>query len=216
MTQLDLVVRGDLVLPDRVLHHAALGVRDGRIAEVIDPARDAPDAAETIDAGDALVLPGLVDTHVHCETVSTDHAPWPLALKQRPMLAAAAGVAGLETSLALLHTEAARRGFPLPALIEAVAGRPADLFGLSGRKGRLIAGYDADFVIFDPVARWTFTAASSHSSARHSPYDGRELVGRVRASYVRGKAVYADGEVLADPGYGHWLARAANVPTPAA
>jgi allantoinase len=154
------------------------------------------------------------------ETISTDHAPWPLAFKHRPMLAAASGVAGLETALAVLHTEAVRRSFPLPALSEAVAGRPANLFGLSRRKGRLIPGYDADFVIFDPAARWRFSAARGHSSAEHSPYDGREFVGQVQATYLRGQAVYVNGEVLADPGYGRWLERepstAAGRPPPAA
>ena len=66
MTELDLVVRGDLVLPDRVLRDGALGILDGRFATVSHPADAAPDAAETLDVGDALVLPGLVDTHVHC------------------------------------------------------------------------------------------------------------------------------------------------------
>ena len=114
----------------------------------------------------------------------------------------------------VLHTEAVRRGFPLPALIEAVAGRPTDLFGLSGRKGRLLPGYDADFVLFEPAAQWTFTAASSHSSARHSPYEGRELVGRPRVTYVRGRAVCANGEVMAERGYGRWLQRDASAPVP--
>ncbi len=144
------------------------------------------------------------------ETVSTDHAPWPVALKQRPMLAAASGVAGLETFLPLMHTEAVERCVPLPALMEATAGRPADLFGLRGRKGRLLPGYDADFIIFDPATRWSFTATRSHSSARHSPYEGRELLGRARATYVRGQAVCVNGEVVAEPGYGRWLERGAG------
>jgi dihydropyrimidinase len=128
------------------------------------------------------------------------------------MLVAASGVAGLETFLPLMHTEAIKRGFELPALMEAIARRPADLFGLRGRKGRLLPGYDADFVVFDPNTKWTFEASRSHSSARHSPYEGRELVGRPRATYVRGQAVFANGEVMADPGYGQWLARDGGPP----
>lgn len=123
------------------------------------------------------------------------------------MLQAASGVAGLEMLLAVLHTRAVAREFPLPALIEAVAGRPADLFGLAGSKGRLSAGYDADFVIFDPAAEWKFAVAGSFTSARHSPNEGRELIDRVRATYVRGQAVYREGEMLAEPGYGRWRRR---------
>ena len=65
MAQLDLVVRGDLVLPDRVLRDGALGVLDGRIAAIFWPADASAAADETLDAGDALVLPGLIDTHLH-------------------------------------------------------------------------------------------------------------------------------------------------------
>src|SRR5947207_2879563 len=65
MVPMHLVVRGDLVLPDRILRDGALGILGGRIAAVIDPADAAPDGAEKLDVGDALVLPGLVDTHVH-------------------------------------------------------------------------------------------------------------------------------------------------------
>lgn len=106
-----------------------------------------------------------------------------------------------------MHTEAVHREFPLPALIEAVAGRPADVFGLAGRKGRLNVGYDADFVVFDPAEVWRFDATDSFSSASHSPFEGRELLGRVRDTYVRGRPVYRAGELLAEPGYGRWLRR---------
>jgi hypothetical protein len=50
-------------------------------------------------------------------------------------------------------------------------------------------------------------AAESLPSARHSPLEGRELVGRVRTTYVHGQAVYNEGEVTADRGYGRWLPR---------
>lgn len=100
------------------------------------------------------------------------------------MLIAASGVAGLETLLPLMHTEAVTRGLDQPTLMEAMAGRPAGLFGLRGRKGRLLPGYDADFVVFDSTARWAFDASRSHSSARHSPYQGRDLVGQPRATYA--------------------------------
>ena len=60
----DLVVVGRRVaLPDGVAE-AAVVVRAGRIVAVVPPA-DAPAATRRVDAGDLVVLPGLVDTHVH-------------------------------------------------------------------------------------------------------------------------------------------------------
>jgi N-acetylglucosamine-6-phosphate deacetylase len=57
------VVRGNVVLPDRVLEAGAVEIEEGRIVGV-GPAAPAPQAAE-IDAGDGYVLPGFVDLHVH-------------------------------------------------------------------------------------------------------------------------------------------------------
>ncbi len=61
---LDLVLRGRAVLPEGV-RTVAVGVQDGRIAVVTDT--DAPLAAATEVAlsDDELLLPGIVDTHVH-------------------------------------------------------------------------------------------------------------------------------------------------------
>jgi allantoinase len=59
----DLVVTGTAVLPDGPLAEAWIGVADGRIAAIGQGA--APDAATRHDAGDALILPGVVDGQTH-------------------------------------------------------------------------------------------------------------------------------------------------------
>ena len=143
-------------------------------------------------------------------TISTDHAPWPEEAKRRPMLRAASGIPGLETFLPVVFTEAAARRFPLPDLVELVAGRPADLFGLGDRKGRLRPGLDADLAVLDARRPWTFEAARSVTSARWSPFDGRTFAGRVEATFLRGRPVYESGRVLATPGTGRWLERRAG------
>ena len=59
----ELVVRGDLVLPDRVVENGYLGIRDGKFAAVgIDAP---PEANQTIDAAGKLVFPGVIDGQVH-------------------------------------------------------------------------------------------------------------------------------------------------------
>ena len=59
----DLVVRGDLVLPDRVLAGGFLAIRGGTIGAL--GAGDAPQAAESVDATGRLIFPGLIDGQVH-------------------------------------------------------------------------------------------------------------------------------------------------------
>src|SRR5437870_4113021 len=57
----DLLVRGDLVLPGRVLRGGALGVRDGRIAGVLEPGV-AVEATEVRGFGGRYAPPGLAAT----------------------------------------------------------------------------------------------------------------------------------------------------------
>jgi allantoinase len=190
---------GARVSGETCAHYLALSEEDvaalGPVAKVNPPIRDA-EAREGLWAD---LRAGRV------ATISTDHAPWPLEAKQRPMLRAASGMPGLETFLPVVFTEAEARRFPLTDLVEVVAGRPADLFGLGGRKGRLAPGLDADLVVFDARQPWTFDAQRSLSSAKWSPFHGRRLAGRVEATFLRGSPVYEDGRLLAGPGTGEWL-----------
>jgi allantoinase len=61
----DLVVRGRVVLPERVLDDGYVAVRDGRIAAIGSAGAGLPQAARTVEAPRSYVLPGAVDTHVH-------------------------------------------------------------------------------------------------------------------------------------------------------
>jgi dihydroorotase len=50
----------------------------------------------------------------------------------------------------------------------------------------MAVGEDANVVVFDPTARWRVDRDHLASRSRNTPYDGRELTGRVRALVVRG------------------------------
>jgi allantoinase len=65
MTATDLVIRGERVVTEEGIGPAAIYIRDGRIVSVGPPLDTAP-GCEIVEAGrDSLVMPGLVDTHVH-------------------------------------------------------------------------------------------------------------------------------------------------------
>jgi allantoinase len=64
MPSRDLVVRGQHVVTQSGVGAAAIQIRDGRIAGVR-AFDDVPRGCEVVDAGDRVVLPGLVDSHVH-------------------------------------------------------------------------------------------------------------------------------------------------------
>ncbi len=73
---MDLVIRGGTVVGESGPYRADIGIRDGRIAAIYSPG-NAVEARATIDANGKLVLPGVIDVHVHmeipfCGTVSSD------------------------------------------------------------------------------------------------------------------------------------------------
>jgi allantoinase len=123
------------------------------------------------------------------EMVVSDHSPCTPALKkleQGRFDEAWGGISGLQLSLSVTFTEAAKRGLGLREIARWMCEAPARLAGLQG-KGALRAGCDADFVIFDPDA--TFTVDPSRLRHRHklTPYAGRELRGRVQQVFLRGE-----------------------------
>jgi allantoinase len=62
--KLDLLIKGNLVLPDEVVEASRVGVKAGKIVGLYGSG-DAPEAAKTVDATGKLVFPGMVDAHVH-------------------------------------------------------------------------------------------------------------------------------------------------------
>src|SRR5919199_5181508 len=60
----DLVVRGQRVVTPGAVRAAAIHVRGGRVAAVR-AFEDVPAGCEVLEAGERVVLPGLVDSHVH-------------------------------------------------------------------------------------------------------------------------------------------------------
>jgi allantoinase len=110
------------------------------------------------------------------------------------------GIASLSVALPLMWTEASRRGFTLLDLARWMAAAPARLAGCDSRKGRIAAGYDADFVVFDSEREFIVTEGSLHYRHRVSPYLGETLRGVVSATYLRGSPVFAEGKFPGEPG----------------
>jgi len=68
---LDLVVHGRLALPGREPTQGQVGVAGGRIEVVAEP-EVGLSAVRELDCGDALVLPGVVDVHVHTSSAAEE------------------------------------------------------------------------------------------------------------------------------------------------
>jgi dihydroorotase len=126
------------------------------------------------------------------DAIATDHAPHAAHEKDMEFERAAFGITGLETALALAITRLHReKRIPLLRIVELFTAGPARCFDLRGR-GSLARGAVADVTIFDPKKKWTFEAAKSHSKSKNTPFDGWQMTGKVWATIVGGKIVYAE------------------------
>jgi len=83
----------------------------------------------------------------------------------------------------------------------------ARAFNLYPRKGTLLPGSDADFVIVDPDLQWTVHANDLLSASDYSVYEGTKLRGAATLTAVRGKVIYREGKMVAAPGHGRYYRR---------
>jgi len=131
------------------------------------------------------------------DLVATDHSPCPLEMKRLAdgsFKTAWGGIASLSVALPVMYTEARARGFTLADIARWMAEAPAKLARCDKQKGRIAAGYDADFVVFDPEDEFEISRNRLHYRHAVSPYLGEKLRGVVKATYLRGKEVFRAGE----------------------
>jgi allantoinase len=111
-------VRGErVVLPDGV-RPASIRIRGGRIAAIASHA-DVPAGVDVFDAGDLVVLPGLVDTHVHMN--DPGRADWE-GVEHATRAAAAGGVTSV-VDMPLNSIPATTSVDAFEAKLQAVDGR---------------------------------------------------------------------------------------------
>ncbi len=144
------------------------------------------------DAAWQAVRDGRVDT------IGSDHAPHSRAAKARPWPDTAAGLTGVQTSVPIMldHVNAGR--LSLARLVDLMAAGPARVYG-AVTKGRIAAGYDADFTLVDMGRRRTIENDWIATPAGWTPFDGKSVQGWPVATIVRGHVVMRDDEVLGAP-----------------
>ncbi|TDD24658.1 allantoinase AllB [Kribbella turkmenica] len=121
------------------------------------------------------------------DLVVSDHSPSTADLKRLDtgdFGVAWGGIASLQLGLPAVWTEARKRGFTLPDVARWMCQAP----GVPG-KGRIEAGYDADFSMFAPEDTFVVDAGTLHHKNAITPYDGRTLDGVVRSTWLRGEPV---------------------------
>lgn len=123
------------------------------------------------------------------DMVVSDHSPCTPALKLQDsgdFMDAWGGIAALQFGLPVMWTNLRSRGFGITDLTRLMSAQPAKLAGLDDRKGKLMPGYDADIVIWNPEERFTVVPEIIQHRHKLTPYSGMELFGVVQTAFVGG------------------------------
>jgi len=171
-------------------HHLTLAAPEcyeqlGTRAQMNPPVRDASHR-EGIWYG---IAQGIVDV------LGSDHAPHTLEEKAKTYPASPSGMTGVQTLVPVMldHVNAGR--LSLARFVDLTSAGPARLFNIA-MKGRIAAGYDADFTIVDLKRSETITNAQTASRAGWTPYDGVKVTGWPVGTFVRGRRVMWESELV--------------------
>ncbi|GID90790.1 dihydroorotase family protein [Amorphoplanes digitatis] len=183
-------MRLEVTLHHLCLTHEELDARGGLGGKVNPPIRSAADT-EALWAG---VLDGSIDwvasDHACCLEENKGDALWP----------ALPGFGGTALLYPILISEGMhKRGLSPARVAELAAGNPARAYGLEGRKGNLLVGYDADLTVVDPDLEREVTAELLLSGQDHCPFEGHKVRGWPVATVLRGRLAYANGVVTGTP-----------------
>jgi allantoinase len=164
--------------------------RLGAIAKCAPPLRTAADR----DALWEELVRGRVDI------VASDHSPAPPSMKSGDFIAAWGGIAGVQSTLAvLLEKGCHERALPVERVSDLLTAEPARRFRIRG-KGSLQPGMDADLALVDLDRQFTLTADDLHQRHPLTPYLGHTFRGAVRRTIRRGVTIFEDGRITATNG----------------
>jgi dihydroorotase len=140
------------------------------------------------------VREGLADGTI--DIVATDHAPHPMEDKECEFSAAAFGMIGLETALSIVQQTMVDTGaLTWEQVAEVLSARPARIGRVAEHGRPLAVGEPAHVVLYDAEATRTVVPGDTASLSRNTPYAGRELPGRVVATFLRGVPTVLSGEL---------------------
>ncbi len=183
--------RGIDVTAEVTPHHLIL---TEELATTYDPKYKVNPPLRTADDVEA-VREGLADGTI--DIVATDHAPHAHEDKDCEWAAGAFGMLGLQTALSVVietMVDAGRLNWREVA--DRMATAPAHIGRVVDQGRPLEVGEPANIVLVDPGARWWVDPDQLASRSRNTPFEGREMSGRVIATFLRGRPTVLDGALV--------------------
>jgi len=146
------------------------------------------------------------------QSIGTDHCAFNVVGQKDKgkdnFLLSPGGVPGIQSRIALIYTFGVRTGIlSLQQWVSACSTAPAQIFGLAPRKGSLAVGSDADIVLFDPEKRVKLTKSLLQERVDYTPYEGFELLGYPRATFLNGRLVVEEDRLVDSQPRGQFVKR---------
>jgi dihydroorotase len=180
----------DVATCEATPHHLTLAApecyeRLGTLAQMNPPVRDASHR-DRIWHG---IEQGIIDV------LGSDHAPHTLDEKNKTYPASPSGMTGVQTLVPIMldHVNAGR--LSLARFVDLSSAGPARIYNIA-TKGRIAAGYDADFTVVDMKRSETITNDWVASKAGWTPYDDVKVTGWPVGTLIRGQRVMWQGELV--------------------
>ncbi len=178
--------RGTTVTAEVTPHHLLLtddeAVGYDPVFKVNPPLRTAAD----VSALRGALASGVIDV------VATDHAPHASQDKETEWDNATPGMLGLQTALSVVIGTMVEPGLlDWRGVARVMSTEPARIGGLSGHGRPIEVGEPANLTLVDPAASWTVDRLALASLSANTPFHGRQLPGRVVATYLRGRCTTA-------------------------
>lgn len=139
---------------------------------------------------------GLADGTI--DVIATDHAPHPEEAKECEWDAAAFGMIGLETALAISYKAMVSTGLiSFSQLIDCMTIKAAEIGGYEEHQLPLGVGRLASFTVIDPERSWQIDRELTISRSKNTPFDGISAECYIDDVMFRGEWVVRAGTVLA-------------------
>ncbi|MFZ2103388.1 MAG: dihydroorotase [Oricola sp.] len=179
----------DVATAEATPHHLTLTADDyaklGTLIQMNPPVR----AARHRDGIWHGLSQGVIDV------LGSDHAPHTLEEKAKSYPASPSGMTGVQTLVPIMLDHVNAGKLTLERFVDLSSHGPNRIFGMA-RKGRIAAGYDADFTVVDMKRRETIRHGQAGSRAGWTPYDGKEVTGWPVGTVVRGRRVMWEAEIV--------------------
>ncbi|MEA5597440.1 dihydroorotase [Rivularia sp. UHCC 0363] len=172
------------VTPQHLVLNTSAYETIGTLAQMNPPIRSAHDNEVLWQA----LRDGVIDF------IATDHAPHTLEEKAKGYPSSPSGMPGVETSLAVMLTQAMQGRCTVPQVSHWMSTAVAAAYGIPN-KGAIAPGYDADLVLVDLDSYRPLKREELQTKCGWSPFEGWNLTGWAVTTIVGGQVVYDQGQL---------------------